>query len=79
MKIVVYASPSCPHSNQLLKFFKRKKVEFEMLDVMDDHKLWGDLLTKTSQLSTPVIEVDDEIFIGFDEAKIWPVIKSKKR
>ncbi len=78
MDIKLYGSPSCQWSMDLQKWLKRKRIKFEFLDVMDESKYWDDLLEKTSQLVTPVLEINKEIIIGFHEKKIEAAIAKAK-
>jgi glutaredoxin 3 len=78
MKIKLYASPSCDWSNKLKTWLRRRRIAFEYLDVMDDHKLWDQVLEKSNQLSTPVIDIDGEIIVGFQEDKIKKLIDEGK-
>ncbi|HIJ10959.1 TPA: NrdH-redoxin [Candidatus Woesearchaeota archaeon] len=74
MKILLYASPSDPWSDKAAKWLKKNKVEFEYLDVMDNHKLWIEVISKSNQLSTPVFDIDGKILVGFDEAQLSAVL-----
>ena len=67
MEIKLYASPSCKWSKLGEEFLKKQEIGFEFLDVMDNHKLWKEVLEKSYQLSTPVLDVDGKILVGFNQ------------
>ncbi|PIN73409.1 NrdH-redoxin [Candidatus Woesearchaeota archaeon CG10_big_fil_rev_8_21_14_0_10_45_16] len=70
MNIIIYTSPSDQWSAELKTFLKKKKLQFEEREVMEEHPFWGEVLQKTDQLSTPVIDIDGTIIVGFDKERI---------
>ena len=52
------------------KFFKDHHVAYEEKDVSVDGKVREEMVEKSGQLGAPVIDIDDRIIIGFDEAAI---------
>ena len=77
MKIKVYSSCDEPYSEMLRNILKYHNVEFENCDIKDP-KNKQEMLDKTGgQTTTPVLEVDGKIFIGFDRIKIKEVLGIK--
>ena len=77
MQIKVYSSNQEPYSEMLRNILKFNNVEFENLDIKDP-KNKAEMLNKTGgQDTTPVLEVDGKIFIGFDREKIREVLGLK--
>ncbi len=68
--VKVYSTPSCPYCELLKQFLKDEGVEFEAIDVSQDEKAQNYIMEKTGKMAVPVTEIDDEIVIGFDRAKI---------
>ena len=68
----IYVTPTCTWSNKLKTWLKNKKIKYEEKDTSESQNgLFRDeLLEKTNQLSTPVIDVNGEIIIGFNEKAI---------
>jgi len=79
MDIKIYTNPHCPHSDKVMKFFKKKQIEFEELTLFKEAQNRIDIIHKTGMLSTPVIEIDDELVIGFDGPKLNKILKDKKK
>lgn len=77
MKAKVYSTSTCPHCIDAKKFLKEKKVDFENIDVGKDEKAAKEMMEKTGQMGVPVIEIDGEIVVGFDEAKISKLLGLK--
>lgn len=48
------------------EFFNKNGVQYEEHNVAEDLKARQDMLDKSHQLGVPVIDIDGEIFVGFD-------------
>tara|TARA_Y100000034_G_scaffold136150_1_gene211107 strand:+ start:1760 stop:2029 length:270 start_codon:yes stop_codon:yes gene_type:complete len=75
-KILVYSTPTCPWCNKAKEFLKKNKVEFKEVDVSTDEKGAKDMMDKSGQMGVPVIDIDGEIIVGFDEKKIKVALES---
>ncbi len=51
-------------------FFESKKIEFQDLDVVKDLKARQEMFDKSHQMGVPVIEADNEIFVGFNRIEL---------
>lgn len=69
-KIMIYTIQDCPHCEELKDFLKQKKIEFEDIDVEENDEIAEEIIEKTGQNGFPVIDINGEIIIGFDEEKI---------
>ena len=74
MKITIYSTPTCPYCVQAKQYFKKKNVDFEDIDVSSDKEKAHEMVELSGQMGVPVIKIDDEIIIGFDQAKIEKLI-----
>ena len=70
MKIIVYGTEFCPDCKRAKDFLEENEIKFEYIDVGKDKKAAKDLIEKTGQRKVPVIEIDDEMIIGFNAEKI---------
>ncbi|OGL95653.1 NrdH-redoxin [Candidatus Uhrbacteria bacterium RIFOXYB12_FULL_58_10] len=70
MNVTVYSTPTCPYCKLAKKFLTAHDVAFEDIDVAADSAKAREMIEKTKQMGVPVIEVDDELIIGFDEKKL---------
>lgn len=79
MEITVYFSPTCPWSKQLMTWLRRKRIKFEEKDVVESqHGTFRDeLLEKSGQLATPVIDIDGKIIVGFQKEEIEKILNSQ--
>lgn len=70
MKIVVYTSPACASCHQLMDFLNENKVKFKEVDLSENQEMIEELIKKTGQMTVPVTEIDGELILGFEGAKI---------
>lgn len=69
-EVKVYSTPTCPWCHKVKDFLKENKVEFEDKNVAEDDAARAEMIEKTGQMGVPVIIIDKEAIIGFDEAAI---------
>ena len=75
--IVIYSTPTCPFCVMAKNFFKKHNVSYAEKDVSSDQEAAQEMIKKSGQMGVPVIEIDKEIIIGFDEEKIAELLKIK--
>jgi len=68
--IKIYSTPTCHFCHMAKDFFSENNIEYTEFDVAADAEKRAEMMEKTGQMGVPVIEVGDEIVIGFNEAKI---------
>jgi glutaredoxin len=57
------------------EFFEEHKIEYREFNVAEDAKTREEMIKKSGQMGVPVIDVDGEIIIGFDKAKLAKLLK----
>ncbi len=75
--IILYGTKDCPwceRVNHLLEDLNIKKIKF--LDVQKDFKARTEMITKSNQYSTPVLDIAGNIIIGFDKNAIEHAIRN---
>ena len=70
MHIIVYSTPSCVYCKMLKEFLKKNSVSFEEKNVATDLAAREEMAAKSHQLGVPVIDIEGEIFVGFNRAEI---------
>lgn len=73
-QVTVYSTPTCPYCHRAKDFLKEKGVDFTDLDVAADIEARNTMVQKSGQLGVPVIEVDGQIVIGFNRAKLEEIL-----
>jgi len=69
-KVKVYSTTSCPWCFKAKDFLKEHNIKFEDIDVGKDHEKAKEMIEKSGQMGVPVIDIDGEVIIGFDENRI---------
>ncbi len=77
-KIRVFSTKSCSYCVILKQFLNDKKIEFEDIDVAENEEARKEMIEKTGQMGVPVIEIDNDIVIGFDKVKILELLGIKE-
>ena len=70
MEVNVYSIPNCPMCNVAKAFLKANSISFIEHDVASDRQAAKDMIVKTGQKAVPVVEIDGEFIIGFDQDKM---------
>ena len=52
------------------EFFKDNNVEYTDYNVAEDAEKRQEMVEKSGQMGVPVISIDDQIVVGFDENKL---------
>ena len=76
--VKIYTTPSCVYCKMAKEFFKNNSVQYEEYDVAVDEKARNEMIEKSHQLGVPVIEIDGEIFVGFDKNALAEALNIKK-
>jgi glutaredoxin 3 len=73
--VKVYSTPSCPYCVTLKNFLKERNIQFEDIDVSQNEIAQKEMIEKSGQYGVPVVDIDGEIIIGFDQDKIKKLLK----
>lgn len=76
-KVIIYSTPWCVYCKMAKEFFKKNDVAFEEHDVASDAKSRDEMVQKTGQMGVPVIDVDGQIIIGFDQHRLKELLGAK--
>lgn len=68
--VKVYSTPTCPWCVKVKEYLKEKNVDFEEVDVSQNQEEAKKMVEKSGQMGVPVVEIGDEMIVGFDQAKI---------
>lgn len=79
VKVKVYSTPSCPWCTKAKEWLKEKGIDFEDINVMEDRNAANEMISKSGQTGVPVIEIDDDIIVGFDLDRIEAALAKAKK
>ena len=68
--VVIYSTPSCVYCNAAKAFFKEKGIAYTEHKVAQDAEKRKEMIEKSGQMGVPVIFVDTEMVVGFNQPKI---------
>jgi glutaredoxin 3 len=73
-KVKIYSTPSCVYCIVLKKFLEEKGISFTETDVSLDENSAKEMIEKSGQMGVPVIEIDEEVIVGFNKDKITKLL-----
>ena len=74
MNITVYSTDTCPWCRKAKDYLRDKGVEFKEVNVGEDRNGAMEMVKKSGQQGVPVIDIDGNIIIGFDQRRIDSLI-----
>lgn len=77
MNVNIYSTPTCIYCQMAKKFLTEHNIEYAEFDVAVDSEKRDEMLQKTGQMGVPVIEIDNEIIVGFDKKRISQLLGIK--
>lgn len=75
--ITIYSTPTCVYCNMAKNFFKANGMSYTEHNVATDLAKRKEMIDKTGQMGVPVIDVDGDVVVGFDEAKLGAMLGIK--
>ena len=69
-KVVVYSTPTCPICKRAKAYLTEKGVSYQEIDVAASSDAAKEMIKKSGQMGVPVILVDDELMVGFNQSKL---------
>ena len=75
--ILIYSTPTCPYCKMAKAYLKEHKIDFTDIDVSTNASKAQEMIDKSGQMGVPVIDIDGEIIVGFDQKKIAQLLDIK--
>ena len=70
MTIKIYSTPSCPYCVMAKRYIEDKGHVVDYIDVSKNELAANEMITKSGQYGVPVIDINDNIIIGFNRGEI---------
>ena len=77
MNIKIYSTPNCAYCKMAKEFFTENNYQVQEFNVILDVKAREEMVQKSNQMGVPVIDIDGEIFVGFNRAALKEALKLK--
>jgi len=78
MKVTVYTTPTCGYCYQAKQFLNRQGVSFVEKNVAADRKAAMEMVRLSGQQGVPVIAVDGQVVVGFDQPRLMQLLKNSQ-
>lgn len=75
--VTIYSTPTCPWCKKTKQFLDANKVAYKDLNVASDVAARKEMVKKSGQLGVPVLDIDGQIIVGYDEPKLKDLLKIK--
>ena len=73
--LTIYSTPTCGWCQRTKEYFKENNVEYTEKDVSTDTAAREEMLHKSQQMGVPVIDIDGEITVGFDQSRLAQLLE----
>jgi glutaredoxin-like YruB-family protein len=75
--VIIYSTPTCHYCGLAKDYFKAHGVNYTEHNVASDLEQRKVMVDKSGQLGVPVIDIEGDITVGFDEAHLAEVLGVK--
>lgn len=69
-KVVIYSTPTCPICRRAKARLSQKGISYQDIDIAANKEAAHEMIHKSGQMGVPVIFVDDQMMLGFNQAKL---------
>ncbi|MFA5933638.1 MAG: glutaredoxin family protein [Candidatus Paceibacterota bacterium] len=69
-QVTIYSTPTCHFCHMAKDFFKENNIQYTEYNVASDMEKRTEMIEKSGQMGVPVIIIDGEITVGFNEGQI---------
>ena len=76
-KVKIFTTPTCTYCKMAKEFFEENNVEYEHFDVTVNEDARNEMIEKSGQMGVPVIMIDDEVVVGFNQEKLSELLEIK--
>ena len=67
-KVVIYSTATCPYCKRAKDYLSRRGIPYIDINVAQDREKAKEMIDKSGQMGVPVITIDDEIVVGFNQS-----------
>lgn len=76
-RVTVYTTPTCPWCTTVKNFLRKHHVRYSEVNVASDQSAAQSMVSKSGQQGVPQTEINGEMVIGFDQAKLNRLLELK--
>lgn len=75
--VTIYSTPTCTYCIAVKEFLKENSIPYTEYNVASDVTKRTEMIEKSGQMGVPVVQIDDNIVIGFDKKTISSLLGVK--
>jgi len=75
-RVEIYTTPTCHYCHMAKEYFKEHNIEYTEHDVAADTEARAEMVEKSGQMGVPVIFINDEMVIGFNQGRVEELLKT---
>ena len=72
--VTIYTTPTWPWCFRAKEYFSQKNIKFTEYNVASDREKAKEMIQKSGQMGVPVIIVDNNVIIGFNQAELDKIL-----
>jgi glutaredoxin-like YruB-family protein len=69
-EVTIYSTPACHFCHAAKDYFNEHHIVYTEYNVAADHDKRSEMVEMTGQMGVPVIRIEDDVVVGFDQHKI---------
>lgn len=73
-EVTIYSTPTCHYCQMAKAYFKENNIAYTEHDVAGDPEQRKIMMEKSGQMGVPVIQIGDELIIGFNKPVIMDLL-----
>ncbi len=77
MSVIIYSTPACHFCHMAKDFFKANNIAYTDKNAAADLAAREEMVQKSGQMGVPVIDIDGNIVVGFNEPKLRKLLGVK--
>lgn len=74
--VTIYTTPTCGYCHMAKQYLSENQIPFEEKNVSLDHTAAEEMIRKSNQMGVPVIDVDGQIIVGFDQSRLAQLLQA---
>lgn len=67
-EVKIYSTPTCPWCKRAKRLLDDNHVSYQDFNVAEDVAAREEMMRKSGRMAVPVIEIDGEVTVGYDES-----------
>ncbi len=76
--VTIYSTPTCVYCKKTKQFLSDNNIQYTEHDVAFDEVHRNEMIQLTGQMGVPVVIIDKEITIGFDQPRLASLLHITK-